>query len=56
MDYYENLRSKPDLFEGVEASEINQYIISNQNFTAFFRDKNLETYGDFFTANYLKGD
>lgn len=56
LDYYENLKSKPELFEGVEASELNQFIISNQNFTAFFRDKNLETYGSFFETNYLKGD
>lgn len=56
MDYYENLKSKPELFEGVEASELNQFIISNQNFTAFFRDKNLETYGSFFETNYLKAD
>lgn len=56
MDYYENLKSKPELFEGVEPSELNQFIISNQNFTAFFRDKNLETYGSFFETNYLKAD
>lgn len=56
MDYYENLKSKPELFEGLEPSELNQFIISNQNFTTFFRDKNVETYNAFFSANYLKGD
>ena len=54
LDYYDLLKSKPDLFAYLNAGTFKAMIISTENFSLFFKDKNVDSYKSFFDLNILK--
>ncbi len=54
LDYYTLLKSKPDLFAYLNSGTFQVMIISTENFSLFFKDKNVDSYKAFFDANILK--
>jgi len=54
MDYYNLLKSKPELFTNLNPGTFQVMTISTENFSLFFKDKNVDTYKSFFDKNILK--
>lgn len=54
LDYYELLKSKPDLFAYLNPGTFQVMIISTENFSLFYKDKNVDSYKTFFDTNILK--
>jgi hypothetical protein len=54
LDYYNLLKSKPELFVNLNPGTFQVMTISTENFSLFFKDKNVDTYKSFFDKNILK--
>jgi tetratricopeptide (TPR) repeat protein len=54
LDYYNLLKTKPELFVNLNPGTFRVVIISTENFSLFFKDKNVDTYKAFFDQNILK--
>ena len=50
--YFEAIKQKSDIFEGLSAEEFKHFIISAGNFNIYYQDKNVDKYMEFFTTNY----
>ncbi len=54
MSYYNLLKSKPEIFMHLQPGSFQAMVISTENFTLFFKDKNVAAYKAFFDKNILK--
>lgn len=54
MSYYNLLKSKPEIFMHLQPGSFQAMVISTENFTLFFKDKNVAAYKTFFDKNILK--
>jgi hypothetical protein len=52
MDYYNFIKNKKDAFNDLEAGTFQSFVISAENYTTFYKDKNIEDYQQFFTQNF----
>jgi hypothetical protein len=52
MDYITAIVLDQEVFKGIERSKIKQFLISEKNFTVFYKKKDLEEYMQFFLQNY----
>ena len=52
MNYYNFFKGKPATFTDLVSGAYQYFIISAENYTTFYRDKNVNEYQDFFTENY----
>jgi tetratricopeptide (TPR) repeat protein len=52
MDYYNFLKTKNDIFSDLDAGTYQSFIISAENYPAFYKDKNIAEYQTFFTQNF----
>lgn len=53
MDYYNAIRTDQEVFEGMEPGNIKQFLISQENFATFYKEKDTDAYLEFFEENYL---
>lgn len=53
MTYYENAVINDGLVNALEGEEHQMFIITTDNFAAFYQDKNVQDYLSFFSKNYL---
>ena len=53
MNYYNAIRENKTALSTLEPDSYQQFIISADNFSAFYREKNVEDYLAFFHQNYL---
>lgn len=53
LNYYNLLKSKPEIFAELTPGSYQVMAISTENFALFFKDKNVETYRSFFEKNVL---
>ena len=53
MDYYTTIAANPDVFSEISKSNYQYFVISADNFTTFYKDKDVDRYLKFFTDNYL---
>lgn len=54
MNYYNNLKSKPELFAWLGAGNYQAMVISTENFGTFLKNKDVEGYKKFFDEKILK--
>jgi tetratricopeptide (TPR) repeat protein len=54
MDYYQAIIADPNVYEGMKDTDYRHFIISKDNFTRFYKNKNVFEYFQFFRDNYLK--
>jgi tetratricopeptide (TPR) repeat protein len=52
MDYFNALSPKKDLFEDLVPGTYHMFVISSENYSIFYKDKNITDYEQFFTQNY----
>lgn len=52
QDYLVSIRVDKEVFEGLEREQLSEFLISDKNFTIFYKRKDLEEYMDFFRENY----
>jgi hypothetical protein len=50
--YFEAIKQKPEIFEGLAVEEYRHFIISAGNFNIYYKDKNIDKYLEFFNTNY----
>lgn len=56
MDYYRSFILNKDNLKDLNLNQYTSFIISQENFVLFYKDKDLKTYYDFFSANFnIKG-
>ncbi|TNF30225.1 MAG: tetratricopeptide repeat protein [Bacteroidetes bacterium] len=53
MDYYQAILTDTLVFEGIDLQKTNQFIISTDNFTKFYQNKQVPPYMEFFITKYL---
>ena len=56
MDYYTTIAANKDVFSEMNKSDYQYFVISADNFTTFYKDKDVDRYLKFFTDNYLNRD
>ena len=52
MNYYNALIAKKDLIADLPAGTFQTFVISEENYIIFYKDKNIHDYEQFFTKNY----
>ena len=52
MDYFDVLIAKKELFTDLEKGSYQTFVISADNYTIFYKDKNIGDYEQFFTQNF----
>ena len=52
MDYYDAINVKKELFTDLEKGTYQSFVISAENYSIFYKDKNIEEYNQFFTENF----
>jgi len=52
IDYYKAILLNKDLLQNLNTKEYASFIISNDNFNMFYKDKNVENYLKFFNKNF----
>ncbi len=52
MDYYNFFKDNKYMFSDLEPGSYQSFIISSENYTTFYKDKNIEEYKQFFTQNF----
>lgn len=52
MDYYNFFKEKKEAFASLEAGTFQTFIISAENYSIFYKDKNLKDYQEFFIQNF----
>jgi tetratricopeptide (TPR) repeat protein len=52
MSYYQFMKDKPEAFENLEPGTFQSFIISVENYTIFYKEKNIEGYLSFFSQNF----
>jgi hypothetical protein len=53
MAYFRAIDNKPETFSSLSNDKMKHFIISSDNFPAFYKDKSVERYLAFFNENYL---
>ncbi|OFY52186.1 MAG: hypothetical protein A2X22_06020 [Bacteroidetes bacterium GWF2_49_14] len=54
MSYFEAITADPTVFAGMKETDYRQFLISKDNYTRFYKNKNVFQYIQFFQENYLK--
>jgi tetratricopeptide (TPR) repeat protein len=54
VDYYNTLKTHPEIFANLQAGSYQVFAISTENFALFFKDKRTEMYKTFFENNVLE--
>ncbi|MCX6225868.1 MAG: hypothetical protein NTV01_14135 [Bacteroidia bacterium] len=54
MDYYQSITADPKVYEGMKDTDYRHFIISKDNYTRLYKNKNVFQYYQFFRDNYLK--
>lgn len=54
MDYYQAITADPVVYGGMKETDYRQFVISKDNYTRFYKNKNVFQYFQFFRENYLK--
>lgn len=54
MNYYEAVTTDPKVFEGMKDTDYRHFIITKDNYTLLYKNKNVFQYYQFFRDNYLK--
>jgi hypothetical protein len=52
MNYYDFMKSKKDAYSDLTEGSYQSFIISAENYTTFYKDKNISEYEQFFTQNF----
>lgn len=52
MNYYNYFKDRPQTFTDLQAGTYQSFIISAENYTTFYKDKNMEEYQQFFNQYY----
>lgn len=52
MDYYTFMKEKPDTFSDLEPGSYQAFVISAENYTIFYKEKNVDEYKQFFSQNF----
>jgi tetratricopeptide (TPR) repeat protein len=52
MDYYTFMKNKKEAFDMLEMGTYQSFIISAENYTTFYKEKNIDEYQQFFTQNF----
>lgn len=52
MNYFDALVAKKELFTDLEKGSYQTFVISAENYTVFYKDKNIVEYEQFFTQNF----
>jgi tetratricopeptide (TPR) repeat protein len=52
MTYYDFMKSKKDAYSDLTEGSYQSFIISAENYTIFYKDKNVSEYEQFFTQNF----
>lgn len=52
MNYFEALDSKKNVVSDLEKGSFQVFVISAENYTVFYKDKNVQDYQQFFTQNF----
>jgi len=54
MAYFQAIKADQKVYEGMKDTDFRHFIISKDNFTRLYKNKNLFQYSQFFSDNYLK--
>ena len=54
MNYYQAVTVDPKVFEGMKDTDYRHFVISKDNFTRLYKNKDVFKYSQFFKDNYLK--
>jgi hypothetical protein len=54
MSYFNDVKSQENIFKNIADTDIEQFIITADNFTLFFKEKDFDKYFKFFKKYYLK--
>lgn len=52
QDYLTSIKADKEVFEGLDITKLEQFLISDKNFTVFYKRKDVAEYLGFFGANY----
>ena len=52
MDYFDAIDAKKELFADLEKGTYQTFVISSENYTTFYKDKNIAEYAQFFSENF----
>ena len=52
MNYFNMIKAKPDLFSDLTAGSFQSFVISEDNYSIFYKDKNITDYQQFFSQNF----
>jgi len=54
LAYYQSITADPNVYEGMKDTDYRHFIISKDNYTRLYKNKNVFQYFQFFRDNYLK--
>ena len=52
MDYYTMIKSNKDLYLDLTPGTFQSFVISEENYSIFYKEKNISNYQEFFTQNF----
>ncbi len=53
MDYYRSMLADTTVLAGIDLQTVNQFVISQENFTKFYKKREIEPYVQFFITRYI---
>ena len=53
MDYFTSVNNNTAIMAKLGPADLKHFVVSANNYTTFYRLKNVQQYLDFFTPNYL---
>jgi hypothetical protein len=55
MQFYELYKGDVDMLDGLNNLGLPAFVISTENYTELYKNRDVEGYSAFFSANYLNG-
>jgi tetratricopeptide (TPR) repeat protein len=52
MEYYQSFKANKEMLKGITEKKVPYFVISYENFAAFYNSKNIEEYLEFFNSTY----
>ena len=52
MNYFDFMTEAKDAYKDLQPGTYQSFVISAENYTTFYKDKNIEDYQAFFTQNF----
>ncbi|MEA3443835.1 MAG: tetratricopeptide repeat protein [Bacteroidota bacterium] len=56
LDYFASIKANPDVYKDFTETDYRHFVITSENFAAFYKDQNVEKYMEYFIKNYFSAE